>query len=415
MHHVGFKRIISSLCVGHYPISVNVFTVGQGLCYASVTMTKPIALMDQNWDFVLSMFPTGWESIAWETKAVQHFKGEVKSLPDLMRIFFLHIANGYSLTETVTRSELAGLGKLSSVALMNRLRSSEELFRQMALALIAERGVQAPEVDGINIKLIDGTNVKEPGKTGSQWRVHYALTLPELQCDHFELTSTKGSKTGETFAKFPVSPNDCFIGDRGYSRAGDVEYVHQRNGYVLIRHNPHMLPLYSDEKAFDVLNALSTLKEPGQEGAWNVFVRGEDGLIPVRLCVIRKEEEAAQKAVKKLHRKASKNQTELKPQTLEFAKYIMMITTLPKEKWPLEKVLELYRFRWQVELGFKRFKSLAQFGHLPKSNTQSSKAWLYAKLFICLLTEKLVAKADSFSPWEPICIRTTQQFTESVA
>ncbi|MBF0098269.1 MAG: transposase [Magnetococcales bacterium] len=96
------------------------------------------------------------------------------------------------------------------------------------------------------------------------------------------------------------------------------------------------------------------------------------------------------------------NQTKLKPQTLEFAKYIMVLTTLQKEKWPIEKVLELYRFRWQVELAFKRFKSLAHLGHLPKSNARSSRTWLYTKLFVCLLTEKLVAKADSFSPWGPI-------------
>lgn len=378
-------------------------------------MTKPIALMDKNWDFVLSMFPTGWESLAWATKAVQHFRGGVKSLPNLMRIFFLHIASGYSLAETVTRSELAGLGTLSNVALMNRLRSSEEFFRQMTLALLAERDVQVPEMDGITLKLIDGTNVKEPGKTGSQWRVHYALTLPQLQCDYFELTSTKGSQTGETFAKFPVSFNDCFVGDRGYSRSKEVEHVHRRGGYVIIRHNPHTFPLYIDDKPFDVLNALSTLTEPGQKGVWDVFVQGEDGVIPARLCAIRKEKEEERKAIKRLHSKSSKKQTNLKPQTLEFAKYIMMITTLPKEKWPLEKVLELYRFRWQIELVFKRFKSLAQFGHLPKSNAQSSRAWLYAKLFVCLLTEKLVAKADSFSPWGPIRVWPTQQFTESVA
>ena len=378
-------------------------------------MTKPIALMDRNWDFVLSMFPTGWESLAWATKAVQHFRGGVKSLPNLMRIFFLHIANGYSLNETAARSELAGLGTLSGVALMDRLRSSEELFRQMALALIAERGLQPPEMDGINLKLIDATNVKEPGKTGSQWRIHYALSLPQLQCDYFELTSTKGSKTGETFAKFPVSPNDCFIGDRGYSRGIDVEYVHQRGGYVLIRHNPHTFPLQNDGKNFDVLNALSTLTEPGQKGGWDVYVQGDDGVIPARLCVIRKEEKDAQQAIKKLHRKSSKKQTKLKPQTLEFAKYIMVLTTLPKEKWPVERVLELYRFRWQVELAFKRFKSLAHFGHLPKSNDQSARAWLYAKLFVCLLTEKLVAQADSFSPWGPIRVWPMQQFTESVA
>ena len=40
-------------------------------------------------------------------------------------------------------------------------------------------------------------------------------------------------------------------------------------------------------------------------------------------------------------------------------------------------VLEWYRLRWQVELVFKRFKSLAQLGHVPKYDDDSAKAWLY--------------------------------------
>ena len=185
-----------------------------------------------------------------------------------------------------------------------------------------------------------------------------------------------------------------------------VEYVHQRQGYVLIRHRPSSFPLYcGDEKRFNILGKLSALATPGQFKEWNVNVRGENEIISGRLCVIRKEEDAAQKAIKKLKRNASKRQKKLRPETIEFAKYIMLFTTLPKEQWSLTEILELYRFRWQIELGFKKFKSLAQFGHLPKYDDKSSKAWLYAKLFVCLLTEKLVAKADSFSPWGPIGIQ----------
>ncbi|MHC4192232.1 MAG: transposase, partial [Planctomycetota bacterium] len=62
-------------------------------------------------------------------------------------------------------------------------------------------------------------------------------------------------------------------------------------------------------------------------------------------------------------------------------------------------VLEWYRIRWQVELVFKRFKSIAQLGHLPKHSDDSSKAWLYGKLFVALLTEKLISHASSISPW----------------
>ena len=61
--------------------------------------------------------------------------------------------------------------------------------------------------------------------------------------------------------------------------------------------------------------------------------------------------------------------------------------------------MEWYRFRWQIELVFKRFKQIAQLGHLPKQDPESAKAWLYGKLFVALLTDKLLAQARALSPW----------------
>ena len=62
-------------------------------------------------------------------------------------------------------------------------------------------------------------------------------------------------------------------------------------------------------------------------------------------------------------------------------------------------VLQWYRFRWQIELVFKRFKQIAQLGHFPKHDPQSAKAWLYGKLFVALLTEKVIEQARALSPW----------------
>jgi len=61
--------------------------------------------------------------------------------------------------------------------------------------------------------------------------------------------------------------------------------------------------------------------------------------------------------------------------------------------------LEAYRLRWQVELVFQRLKQIAQLGHLPKHDPESSQAWLYGKLLVALLTEKLVRAASALSPW----------------
>ena len=79
--------------------------------------------------------------------------------------------------------------------------------------------------------------------------------------------------------------------------------------------------------------------------------------------------------------------------------YVIVFTTFPEPPFSAEDVLEWYRLRWQVELVFKRFKSLAQLGHLPKYDDDSAKAWLYGKLFVALLVEKLIHHARAISPW----------------
>jgi IS4 transposase len=114
---------------------------------------------------------------------------------------------------------------------------------------------------------------------------------------------------------------------------------------------------------------------------------------------VRKSREAIERAHKKIRRLASKNGTEIKPETLRFAEYVILFTTFPEEEFSAYEVMENYRVRWQVELVFKRFKQVAQLGHLPKQDEESAKAWLYGKLFVALLTERLMEYAESFSPW----------------
>ena len=129
--------------------------------------------------------------------------------------------------------------------------------------------------------------------------------------------------------------------------------------------------------------------------------------VAVRICAIRKSKVAIALAHKQLRRKASKQGSELQPETLIYAEYVMVLTTFPEREFPAPLVLEWYRFRWQIELVFKRFKQIAQLGHLPKQDPESAKAWLYGKLFVALLTDKLLAQARALSPWG-YCLQASQ-------
>src|SRR5207249_3590258 len=170
--------------------------------------------------------------------------------------------------ETSVRAEEAGLATISDVGILKRLRRSEDWLHWLCTQLVSENGVRMPlQRSQGAVRIVDGIIIKEPGKTGSQWRILYSMRLPDLRCDYFDLTATTGAGTGESFARLPVGKHDLILGDAGYSSAGGIEWVVSHGGDVLVRINPQSLPLQQKRGgSFDLLSHLQTLKAAGAVG-----------------------------------------------------------------------------------------------------------------------------------------------------
>ena len=355
--------------------------------------------MDEDWALLRSFFPDDWAELAVSAGALKGLRKN-KSAESLLRTLLIHLGCGHSLRETVVRARQAGLADLSDVALLKRLRKSRQWLYTLCVALFQERGVAIASTDGFQVRAVDATTVKEPGKTGSLWRIHYSVCLPSLACDFFKLTETAGRGTGESLTQFPIGPGEHILADRGYSTAQGIRHVASKGAYVTVRVNTASLPLRNRHGTpFDLLAAVSSIGRAGMVKSWPVLVMQAGARIQGRLCVIRKSKQAIQCAQATIHRTATRKGTQVKPCTLEYAKYVILFTTFPEKAFTAQEVLQWYRIRWQVELVFKRFKSLAQLGHLPKYDTESAKAWLYGKLLVALLVEKLIVQAETISPW----------------
>jgi hypothetical protein len=356
--------------------------------------------MKEDWPVLLSFFPDNWIELATTTNAIKGLR-KGKAAEDYIRTLLIHIACGYSMRETATRAKLAGLADISDVAVLGRLRKAKDWLHSLCVALFKEQDILCSGNNDFQVRLFDATNVKEPGKTGSLWRIHYSVQLPSLTCDFFKITAAKGQGTGESFFQYSIKKGDYIIADRGYSTGPGIHHAVSKKAYVIVRVNTQGL-LIQDRKAlkFPLLENLRSIKNGGAVKSWEVLVPGKDKVkVHGRICAIRKSNEAIKLAQKKLKRSASKKGHALKPETLEYAKYVIVFTNYPKDVFSDTEVLDWYRCRWQVELIFKRFKSIAQLGHLPKQSEESSKAWLYGKLFMALLTNKLIKYASSVSPW----------------
>ena len=353
--------------------------------------------MDEDWEVLSSFLPSDWQEQATIHGALKGLRKD-KSADVLLRMLLMHLGCGHSLRETATRARQAGIADMSDVALFKRLRKSKEWLRALCVGMYRECGVELGASGGFQVRAFDGSVVKEPGRTGSLWRVHYSLRLPALACDHFEVTRTEGEGCGESLSRFPIEPGDHVVADRGYSTAGGLMHVDAAGGYATVRVNTQALRFRTPggRRPFDLLAAVSAIGRAGAARSWRARAVGADGRGVVgRVCAMRKSAEAADRAREKLRRRASRTGNELRPETLEFAGYVIVFTTFPADRFSAAEVLRWYRVRWQVELTFKRFKSLAGLGHLPKRADDSAEAWLYGKLLVALLAEGLARRADS--------------------
>lgn len=349
------------------------------------------------WRILVKFLPTGWRVKANELGILKR-KRNIKSSSVLLRIFLIHLADGCSLRETATRAKQGHLADVSDVALQKKLKGLSDWFRWMCIELLKSRGIELTPpkwLKNLNVKSVDASVITEPGSTGTDWRLHYSLNMFDLQCDQFIISRPD---VGESFLNFNVSEGDLFIGDRAYGRLKGLKHIVENGGDYIVRLKNKAFKVYRNDTEFSMLDEFSILAV-GQIGDWDVVGKTNDGTpLSMRLCVIRKSDLEAEKAIKKALKEAKKKQRTIDPTTLELHRYIIVATSLHK-KIIARLILELYRFRWQVEIAFKRLKSIIGLGHLPKKNEASCRSWLHGKMLVALLAQAIVTEGRNFSPW----------------
>ena len=145
-------------------------------------------IMDEEWELLASFLPAEWRDLARETGAMRRARGETTSPEVHLQILLMHVATGLSLKQAAARARVQGLASVSDVALLKRLRTSEAWLGELARRMIeasrfSRAGVRVPE--GHRLRAVDATTVAEPGATGTDWRIHYSLSLPEMRCDFY--------------------------------------------------------------------------------------------------------------------------------------------------------------------------------------------------------------------------------------
>ena len=343
---------------------------------------------------LLARLPAGLDldGLALESKAIRR-RREVVDGAALLRIALARGPGGLSLRQTAAWASMQGIAELSNPGIKYRLDQATEF-----LALLVERllAAKVPGADlrwpGRTVRVADGTCVSKPGSTGTDWRVHGVFDLGRGGFSHLELTDRHGAEALERGAPHQ---GEIRIGDRNYARAPVLRRFRAQSGGnadFIVRLGWNALQLTNPAgKAFDLIGYLQCL--PPDQSPHEVNLRASAGrqepALAVRLVVQRKTPEAAEATRSALRRSAARKGKRLDPRSLIAADFMILATSLPKSGYSARAVLAAYQLRWQIELAFKRLKSLLHIDQLPTRTERGSRSWLYAHLILALLCDDL--------------------------
>lgn len=348
-----------------------------------------------DWTLLRQWLPSDLNALAVHYGFFQRARGLIDA-EVWLRLILLHVSGGLSLEQTVLRARELGWAQVSAMALFKRLRRAEPWLQALSQHLLEEHQQHVGRghwPSAYSVRVIDATDIQEPGSVGTAWRLHYSIRLPELTCDHYQLTDTH---QGEKLGRFHFRPGELVLVDRGYCHWAGAAQVLESGAQLLLRLNPRLFPLRGMEgNPFNVLEHVRRLSK-GTAAEWQVQFNYHGRTYRLRLCAVRLNPVAAQRARQRMQRKARTNGERRSAQSLELAGYVLVVSSLPS-CFSASQVLALYRCRWQVELSFKRLKSLLAAGYVPKSTDASARAWMQGKLLTALLLERLLWEAGIFS------------------
>lgn len=353
----------------------------------------------QGWQTIEAELPVDFEAVAKASKVLETQYGEAKltSASALLRLILLHAGANMPLRQTVSLVAESGGPEVSHVTLHKKMRLAATFLRDLVARLTRDGGDASPERwAGYEVVAVDASAFCGTRADTTDARVHLQLRLSDLEI----LDALMDDRSvGETFKHFTWRPGQLALGDRAYANPPGIASVVEQGADVLIRVNRGTLPMKTlDGKPLPLLDWLRGLKgHAPREQRVTIYSREHDREIEGRLIAVRLSSAEAEKARARVRRELGSKVTAVE---LEAAQYVGVFTTVPANRMPAAMCLDLYRLRWQVELQFKRWKSLCHFDRLPNYRDDTILSWLYAKLLLALIMHRIASGASALFPPE---------------
>jgi len=344
---------------------------------------------------IKNILPSEWEAQAYELGAIRRSR-VVKSAEELLILNLLYQTSGKSLGGTSSILKSSGELVMSKQAISERIVKSMEWNRWLCENISRNAGILGLKPSWLEYRRVltaDGTEESRTGSKGADYRFHWLMDLFTLETIEMKLTDYGEGEKLNQYTE--IQRGDIVVADRAYGTLKSIDYALSRECDYVLRLKANAFNLYDERgRQINIEKKIEKMKE-GTYKELNLRYKKGNDLQPIRLCIYRKtdkESENAERQTKKSNNK--KMRGEVSETQKFYCRFVIVATSLPETP---EKILALYRQRWQIELLFKRLKSIFNLDELPAKKDESVKAWFYGKLLLAAICEALDNKGR-FSP-----------------
>jgi hypothetical protein len=340
----------------------------------------------------------------------------IQSARNLLQLVMVYALTNYSLRMVGLWGTVMEWGSLSKSGVRKRLRQCQKWIGMLIVQVLVAGKLSMPMHAGMRVRLLDASVVSRPGSEKGDWRLHLSFDLSSGRIDDVQLTTLK---EGESLTRWQFEAHDICLADRCYGVLRSLGVLLGACASFVIRVGWQNLPMQDWEgRPFSVSDWLRVQSgdpaaHPAQTRVW---VNTPQGRFPLRLIARAIPPEKAERVRENMQAEAKRKHRRLDERSLLAAGFVMVVSNLPDLNWSAGQILDLYRFRWQIELVFKRLKSLLSFDLLRVTQDPNlAQVYLLTKILVALLLGEFqwrlaLADPDTFQdPDHPISLwRLTQ-------
>ena len=243
------------------------------------------------------------------------------------------------------------------------------------------------------------SNYKGSGGSGSVSEAGICIQYEfDLKTGKFlDLTITESVRNDQTDASQTsenVCENDLIIRDLGYFSTSVLGKFKKQGAFFLSRLNSTVL-VYDEKGAeIDFKEIYNFMTKSGINNLEKQVFIGKDK-VEMRLFIGLVPTENYKEKLRRKQKEEKKRGCKMKDRTKFLLYFNLFVTNADAEKLPAEKIMPLYRFRWQIELMFKNWKSVFSIHKFQKMQEHRYITMLYVRLILVIINIQIINQVQA--------------------